>query len=1086
MGSMSWSDFLRAHAALLSLGLGVLLTGCPPVDADGDGWDVDEDCDDEQPLVYPNAPEACNGLDDDCDSIVDDGFDVDLDGHTDADACADGTDCDDSDADINPDADELCDSLDNNCDDAVDEGLALVEWCIDNDGDGVGGDDSIEVCDEEAPVGYVECAVEADCDDEDGTSFPGGAELCDDVDHDCDGDPTNGLDANEYWEDADGDGFGAGAVLVDCAAEAPTGFVEYDDEAEDCDDDDEDVNPDEAEVCDGEDTDCSGVIDDTVDADGDTFYDCTDCDDGNDTINPDAPELCNGVDDDCDTDVDEASDDDGDGFTPCGADGIPDTVDDDCDDTNADTYPLAPEICDGEDNDCNGSLPSEEIDADSDTYPECLECNDANAAINPGADEVCDGLDTDCDGSPGADEVDVDTDLYLACEDYVANGAIGVLGGGDCDDGDIAINPAAVESCDGVDEDCDGVVDGDFDADDDTFTTCGADGIPGNEDDDCNDLNANVYPGAVELCDNIDNDCDDILDAADTADFAGNDFDSDGDNGTGCGGGDCNDNDATLEGLNLDRDGYSTCGGDCDDTNGYIHPVQGESCNGVDTNCDGDIDEADALFSNDHDGDGFVTSGCGQGGTDCDDDDHHVFPDLVYTSGVNAECAPPVRPGFFSDLDYARISLPSYFVDPDTGMHYIYYRGHHDQEAQSVFVSSSADAVNWTKEPLALLEGLEDTEWDDRNVSNPSVIKLDDTVYARPYVMAYHARASSGGDRAIGIATATSPTEPFERLDPLTGLVAITDPVLAPSSDSSFLDSGRTLHPTLWYDDALDRVHCWYSARQSSPNTLRVFHAVSDDGGSTWVRSDTDGTPGPDTVFGPTEAWHGTGITQITVVEDPVTAGEFDFWFTGSSTGVGAAHGTETVWDQDIVDEVLENSATCNRIDGDQVSARGIRHDSSTDTYHWYYGASTNIAADYDAADGTFTPGSEACTGNADSLFFRNNGGSVISYVAEGTNKAPEVTASAIVSGTVDFSGTVTDTAPDDGSLVITLTNLTDDSFVGTATIDPAPSATPALIQTTTWNLAGAVIASGTHDIDVAVLDGAGTFRSTTVQVVVP
>ncbi|MCP4873418.1 MAG: hypothetical protein GY898_32405 [Proteobacteria bacterium] len=1071
----------------MSLGLGVLLAGCPPVDADGDGWDVEEDCDDEQPLVYPNAPEACNGLDDDCDSIIDDGFDVDLDGHTDAAACADGTDCDDADGEINPDADELCDGIDNDCDEGVDEDLALVEWCVDTDGDGVGGDDSTEVCDEEAPAGYVECDVVPDCDDEDGTSFPGGTELCDDVDHDCDGDPTNDLDANEYWEDADGDGYGAGAVLVDCAAEAPTGFVDYVEDDEDCDDDEEDVNPAETEVCDGADTDCSGVIDDTVDADTDGFFDCDDCDDDNIDVNPDGIESCNGIDDDCDGVADEDTDDDLDGFTTCGTDGIPGNTDDDCNDNNGDTYPLAPEICDGEDNDCNGSLPSEELDGDTDGYPECLECDDSNAAINPGATEVCDGLDTDCDGSPAVDEVDVDIDLYLACVDFVANGAIGILGGDDCNDADDTINPAAVETCDGVDEDCDGIVDGDFDADNDGFSTCGADGIPGNEDDDCNDLTAQVNPSALELCDYVDNDCDTLVDADDTADFAGTDFDNDNDAGIGCGGSDCDDNDATVDGLNLDRDGFSSCNGDCDDSNAYIAPDQTESCNGVDTNCDGLVDDTDPTFTNDHDGDGHVTSGCGEGGDDCDDDDHHVFPDPIYTSGVNAECAPPVRPGFFSDLDYARISLPSYFVDPDTGMHYIYYRGHHDQEAQAVFVSSSADAVTWTKEPSALLEGLEDTEWDDRNVSNPSVIKLDEATYARPYVMAYHARASVGGDRSVGIATATDPLGPFERLDPLTGAAAINDPVLAPSTDGAFLDSGRTLHPTLWYDATLDRVHCWYSARQTSPNTLRVFHAVSDDGGMTWVRTSDGGGPIP--VMSPTEAWHtsgGAGITQVTVVEDADLVGEFDFWFTGGSTGVGAAHGdsADAVWTQDIVDEVLEASSSCTRLDGYQVSARGIRHDTATDTYHWYYGASTDIEATYDTGTGEVTPGSEVCTDNGDSLFFRNNGGLVMSYVAEGTNTAPEVTAAAVVSGTVDFDGTVTDTAPD--TVTITLTNTTDDSFLGTVTPDATGNTTAGLVQTTTWSITGVAVPSGTHDIEVSAVDEAGTFRSTTVQVVVP
>jgi hypothetical protein len=659
-----------------------------------------------------------------------------------------------------------------------------------------------------------------------------------------------------------------------------------------------------------------------------------------------------------------------------------------------------------------------------------------------------------------------------------------IANGSDCNDSNAAINPAATEVCDGVDEDCDGIIDGQFDLDSDGVSTCGDDGVAGNEDDDCNDLNDTVYPGALEFCDGLDNDCDLLVDG-DDLDFAGNDLDGDLDNGQACGGTDCDDNDASVNGLDVDYDEWSSCAGDCDDDNGYIRPGQGESCNGVDTNCDGLIDQADPLYSNDHDGDGFITTGCGEvNGTDCDDDDHHVFGDAIYTSGVNPECAPVVRPGFFSALDYARVNLPTYFGDPDTGMHYIYYRGHHDQEEQAIFVSSSPDAVTWTKEAQALLSGREDSDWDDRNVSNPSVVKLDEATYARPYVMAYHARASSGGLRQIGIATATDPLGPFERLDPLTGAITINDPTLPPSSTVEFLDSGRTLHPTLWYDESLDRVHCWYSGRQATLNTLRVFHAVSDDGGMTWTATDTDGTPGPDPVMEPTEAWHSTRITQVTVVEDPDLAGEFDFWFTGGSTGVGVAHGTEADWSQEIVDEVLVNSGDCRRLDGDQVSARGIRYDSSTDTYHWYYGASTNIEATYDTSTGLPEAGTEACAGNGDSLFFRNNGALVVSYVAEGTNPAPAVTASAVVSGTVDFDGDVTDTAPD--TVVVTLINLTDDSFLGTAAVASTGNTDAGVVQTTTWSLTGVTVPSGTHDIEVSALDEAGTVRRTTVQVVVP
>ncbi len=74
------------------------------------------------------------------------------------------------------------------------------------------------------------------------------------------------------------------------------------------------------------------------------------------------------------------------------------------------------------------------------------DCNDSDPAINPGATEICDGLDNDCDGIVPADEQDNDGDGYMVCED-------------DCDDSDPAVNPGATEICNGIDDDCDGEID---------------------------------------------------------------------------------------------------------------------------------------------------------------------------------------------------------------------------------------------------------------------------------------------------------------------------------------------------------------------------------------------------------------------------------------------------------------------------------------------------------------------------------------------------------------------------------------------------------------------------------------------------
>ena len=383
--------------------------------------------------------------------------------------------------------------------------------------------------------------------------------------------------------------------------------------------------------------------------------------------------------------------------------------------------------------------------------------------------------------------------------------------------------------------------------------------------------------------------------------------------------------------------------------------------------------------------------------------------------------------------------------------------------------------MTWTPNPTPILDDAGATSgWDFRNMSNPTVAYVPGL--ARPYIMLYHARAESGGLRQIGLASATDPLGPFDRLDPNTG-AALTAPVLEQSTDPLALDSSRVLHPSIHFDGT--ELHVWYNGRQASPNTLRIFHATSVDGGVTWTKTDDDGDGLVDSIFEPTESWHGSQTAQVSWLEDPFTLGEFEFWYTGNSTQVGYTTGDATNWDTGSVDPVLTAASQCERMDGYGVSARGVRYDIGADVYHWYYGAQTEMG------DGTNVG---SCVGNnnnysTDPLW--NNGG-YISYVAQGTNYAPSVTLTSPASpaSSMVFDGTVTDSAPDDGALVVTVTsNL--DGFLGTASI-AATGNTDSTPQTTSWTLSVTGLSSGEHEVTVDVVDGAGTTRSVSSSVTVP
>jgi len=727
--------------------------GPPSVDADGDGFDEANDCDDLDADVHPGADELCNGVDDDCDGFIDsddpgllDGAvfyaDKDADGYGDiespASACSasdgtvdDASDCDDGDASIHPDGEELCNGLDDDCDGDIDEGLELETWFMDADADGYGDDTSmVEAC--VAPDGTV--ADSSDCDDADGTINPGAAELCNDLDDDCDGDIDEDIPETATWfTDADGDGYGDPYTGIEACAQ-PSGTVALA-AATDCDDTDATIHPNASEICDGVDNDCDGDIDEDLastgtwyaDADGDGYgdggtgveacaalsghvADATDCDDSDAAINPSAAELCDGYDNDCDglVDGDDGSvtglatwytDADGDGFgdaavatISCSAPSGTVSNASDCDDTDYNINPVATELCNGVDDDCDGTVDvgaadvlTWYADADADAYgdpavtavacdqpagyvADSSDCDDTLAYVYPGADEYCNGTDDDCDGTVDIGAVDVSTWYADADSDGYGDASISTIGctqptgyvadNTDCDDTMASVYPGATETCNGVDDDCDGDIDEGAagstpyyaDADGDSYGdagdvdySCTAPSGYVADSTDCDDTDAAINPAAAEHCNGLDDDCDGTVDVGATDEsiwYADGDGDGYGDTGsttTAC----------------SPPSGYVGDDTDCHDADAAVHPGATETCNSVDDDCDGDIDEdaSDATaWYPDGDGDGYgdtssVTYDCGTlsgmttTGGDCDDLDPLINPTATeYCDGVDTDC----------------------------------------------------------------------------------------------------------------------------------------------------------------------------------------------------------------------------------------------------------------------------------------------------------------------------------------------------------------------------------------------------------------------------------------------------------------
>jgi len=500
---------------------------------DPSGWQAfpvlqGEDCDDTNNTIYPNAPELCDGLINDCNAtaLPSDEVDDDNDGYVECTIdpngwqttpVLNGGDCDDTDPNINPGATEICDNIDNDCDNLIDEGIPTSSFFEDNDGDGFGDPNKpIVTCD--TGMGLVK--DNQDCDDTDPNINPNATEVCDGVDNNCDGQIDEGTSAMNYYQDNDGDGFGTGTAVMTCTPTATQVLQNGD-----CDDTDPSINPNATEICDGVDNNCDGQIDEGTSAmnyyqdnDGDGFgtgtavMTCTptatqvlqngDCDDTDPNINPNATEICDGIDNNCNNQIDENgsamayyNDNDGDGFgagtavMTCTPTATQVLQNGDCDDTDPNINPNATEICDGIDNNCDNQIDEglvmnyyDDNDADgfgagavimtcTPTSSQVLvngDCDDTDPNVNPNATEICDGIDNNCNGqidengTAMAYYTDNDGDGFGAGAAIITCTPTSnqVLINGDCNDNDPLINPNATDICnDNIDNDCDGITD---------------------------------------------------------------------------------------------------------------------------------------------------------------------------------------------------------------------------------------------------------------------------------------------------------------------------------------------------------------------------------------------------------------------------------------------------------------------------------------------------------------------------------------------------------------------------------------------------------------------------------------------------